>query len=64
VCQSSPVTNAREEGIDELLTSENADIEQITIRQLSSTSRAFQEEGDMVVISMVEEAVVMERWLF
>lgn len=59
----STVTRSREELIDELLTSENATIERVSIRQLVDAIPAIREEGDMIVIPVVEEVVVVERRL-
>ena len=59
----STVTTMREELVDELLTSENAEIERVSIRQFVDEIPAVREEGDMIVVPLVEEVVVVERRL-
>ena len=57
----STVTKTREELIDELLTHENVEIERISIRQLVDEIPTIREEGDLIVIPLVEEVVIVER---
>jgi stress response protein YsnF len=57
----STVTKSREELIDELLTHENVEIERVPIRQLVNEVPTIREEGDLIVIPLVEEVVVVER---
>lgn len=59
----STVTGTRDELIDELLTNENAEIERVPIRQLVDVAPEIREEGDTIIIPLVEEVVVVERRL-
>jgi stress response protein YsnF len=59
----STVTRAREEMIDELLTNEHAEVERIAIRQLIDEVPGIREEGDTIIIPIIEEVVVVERRL-
>jgi uncharacterized protein (TIGR02271 family) len=58
------VTHEREQLIDELLSRETAEIERVRIGQQIDTMPAVREEGDTVVIPIVEEVLVVERRLF
>ncbi len=60
----STITRERAAQVDELLVSEHADIERVEIRQLVDAMPQVRQEGDTVVIPIVEEVVVVERRLF
>jgi len=62
--QVARVTHEREQLIDELLAQQTADIERVRIGQPVETMPAVREEGDTVVIPIVEEVLVVERRLF
>ncbi len=59
----STVTKTRDELIDELLTRENAEIDRVLIGQPVDELPVIREEGDTIVIPLVEEVVVVERRL-
>ena len=61
--QVSRVTHAREQLIDELLAHETVEIDRTPIGQPVDTIPAVREEGDTVVIPIVEEVLVVERRL-
>jgi uncharacterized protein (TIGR02271 family) len=58
------VTHEREQLIDELLAHQTAEIERVRIGQQVDTMPAVREEGDTIVIPIVEEVLVVERRLF
>jgi uncharacterized protein (TIGR02271 family) len=58
------VTHEREQLIDELLAHQTAEIERVRIGQQVDTMPAVREEGDTIVIPIVEEVLVIERRLF
>ncbi len=60
----STVTKQRSELVEEMLTGEHADIERVEIRQLIDEMPQVRQEGDTLVIPIVEEVVVVERRLF
>jgi uncharacterized protein (TIGR02271 family) len=62
--QVARVTHEREQLIDELLAQETAEIERVRIGQPVDTMPAVREEGDTLVIPIVEELLVVERRLF
>jgi uncharacterized protein (TIGR02271 family) len=62
--QVSRVTHEREQLIDELLAQQTAEIERVRIGEQVDTMPAVREEGDTVVIPIVEEVLVVERRLF
>jgi len=62
--QVARITHDREELIDELLAQQTAEIERVPIGQPVETMPAVREEGDTVVIPIVEEVLVVERRLF
>ena len=62
--QVARITHEREQLIDELLAQQTADIERVRIGQPVDTMPAVREEGDTVVIPIVEEVLVVERRLF
>ena len=62
--QIARVTHEREQLIDELLARETAEIERVRIGQQVDTMPTEREEGDTIVIPVVEEVLVIERRLF
>ena len=62
--QVARTTHEREQVIDELLARQTAEIERIPIGQHVDTMPAVREEGDTIVIPIVEEVLVIERRLF
>jgi uncharacterized protein (TIGR02271 family) len=58
------VTHEREQAIDELLASVAVDVSRIPIGQPVETMPSVREEGDTIVIPVVEEVLVVERRLF
>jgi uncharacterized protein (TIGR02271 family) len=58
------VTHEREQTIDELLTSVAVDVSRTPIGQPVDTIPSVREEGDTIVIPVVEEVLVVERRLF
>jgi uncharacterized protein (TIGR02271 family) len=61
--QVGRVTHEREQLIDELLAHETAEIDRTPIGRQVDTMPAVREEGDTVVIPIVEEVLVIERRL-
>ena len=57
------VTHEREKLVDELLTQESVDIERRSIGRPVETAPDIREEGDTIVIPIVEEVLVVERRL-
>ena len=62
--QVARITHEREQLIDELLAQQTAEIERVRIGQPVETMPAVREEGDTIVIPIVEEMLVVERRLF
>ena len=62
--QVARVAHEREQLIDELLAQQTAEIERVRIGQHVDTMPAVREEGDTIVIPIVEEVFVIERRLF
>jgi uncharacterized protein (TIGR02271 family) len=62
--QVARVTHEREQLIDELLAHQTAEIDRVRIGQQVDTMPAVREEGDTIVIPIVEEVLVVERRLF
>jgi uncharacterized protein (TIGR02271 family) len=62
--QVARVTHEREQLIDELLNHQTAEVERVRIGQHVDTMPAVREEGDTIVIPIVEEVLVIERRLF
>jgi stress response protein YsnF len=60
----STITKTRDEQIDELLTSEQAEIERVPVRQLVDAVPEIRQEGDTTVIPVIEEVLIVERRLF
>ena len=61
--QVARVTHEREQLIDELLTHETVEIDRTSIGRHVDTMPAIRNEGDTVVIPIVEEVLVIERRL-
>ena len=61
--QVARVTHEREQLIDELLTHETVEIDRTPIGRQVDAMPAIREEGDTVVIPIVEEVLVIERRL-
>lgn len=59
----STVTHEREKLVDELLTQESVDIERRPIGRPIETTPQIREEGETIVIPIVEEVLVVERRL-
>ena len=62
--QVARVTREREQLIDEVLARETAEIERTPIGRQVDAMPAVREEGDTIVIPIVEEVLVVERRLF
>jgi uncharacterized protein (TIGR02271 family) len=62
--QIARVTHEREQLIDEVLARETAEIERTPIGRQVDAMPAVREEGDTIVIPIVEEVLVVERRLF
>ena len=62
--QVSRVTHEREQLIDELLAHETVEIDRTPIGRQVEAMPAVKEEGDTIVIPIVEEVLVIERRLF
>ena len=60
----STVTRAREALVDELLTDEHAEVERVECRRLIEAMPDVRQEGDTIIVPVVEEVVVVERRLF
>ena len=58
------VTHETEQTIDELLGRETVDVSRIPIGQPIETMPSVREEGDTIIIPVVEEVLVLERRLF
>jgi len=61
--QVARITHEREQLIDELLAHETVEIDRTPIGRQIDTMPAVREEGDIVVIPIVEEVLVVERRL-
>src|SRR5271165_4557865 len=62
--QIARVTHEREQLIDELLARETVEIKRTRIGQHVDAMPAVREEGDTIVVPIVEEMLVVERRLF
>ena len=58
------VTTSREAVVDELLASEHVEIERVAIRRLVDEAPPVREDGDTIIVPVIEEVVVTERRLF
>ena len=61
--QVARITHEREQLIDELLAHHTAEIERVAIGQHVDAMPTIREEGDTIVIPIVEEVLVIERRL-
>jgi uncharacterized protein (TIGR02271 family) len=61
--QVARVTHEREQLIDELLAHQTVEIERVAIGQHVDAMPTIREEGDTIVIPIVEEVLVIERRL-
>ena len=61
--QVSRVTHSHEELVDELLSREKVEVERVPIDQLVETMPPVREEGDYLIIPVVEEVLKIERVL-
>ena len=61
--QVARITHEREQLIDELLAHETVEIDRTPISRQVDTMPAIREEGDTIVIPIVEEVLVIERRL-
>jgi uncharacterized protein (TIGR02271 family) len=59
----STVTHQRDVPIDEVLTQENIEVERISINKPVDRVPSVREEGDTLIIPVVEENLVVERRL-
>jgi uncharacterized protein (TIGR02271 family) len=57
------VTHEREHLVDELLATERVEIERISVDRQVETMPAVREEGDTIIVPIVEEVLVIERRL-
>ncbi len=62
--QVTRVTHEREQLIDELLAHETVEIDRTPIGRQVDTMPAVRDEGDTIVVPIVEEVLVVERRLF
>lgn len=63
VVRIATVTHAREAVVDEQLTHERVEIERVPIGRVIEVVPPVREEGDITIIPVVEEIVVVERRL-
>lgn len=63
VVRVATTTQTREVIVDEQLTHEHVEVERIPIGQVIETMPPVREEGDVTIIPVVEEIVVIERRL-
>ena len=61
--QVSRATHSREELVDELLSREKVEVERVAIGQPVETMPPVREEGDYLIIPVVEEVLKIERVL-
>ena len=59
----STVTQAREELVEQLLQSERVEVEHVPVGKVIQQVPEIREEGDLIIIPVVEEAVFIERRL-
>ncbi len=58
------VTTTRDVAIDEMLTHEHAEIERVPVRRLIDLAPEVRQEGDTIIVPVIEEVVTTERRLF
>jgi stress response protein YsnF len=61
--QVSTVTHRHEELVDELLSRERVEIERVAMDQPVDAMPSIREEGDTIIVPVVEEVLVIERRL-
>jgi len=61
--QVSTVTHSREEIVDQLLRKERVEIERVPVGQVVQEVPQVRDEGDVTIIPVVEETVIVERRL-
>ena len=54
-------TRTREHPVDETLTHERVEVERVPVGRMVDAAPAIREEGDLTIIPVVEEVVVVER---
>jgi uncharacterized protein (TIGR02271 family) len=59
----STVTHTREELIEQLLQSERVEVERVPVGQVVAKAPEVRTEGDITIIPVVEETVVLQRQL-
>jgi uncharacterized protein (TIGR02271 family) len=59
----STVTQAREELVEQLLQRERVEVERVPMEKVIQQVPEIREEGDLIIIPVVEEAVFIERRL-
>ncbi|NPD68542.1 DUF2382 domain-containing protein [Acetobacteraceae bacterium] len=59
----STVTHTRDQLVEELVSNERVEIEHLVIDRMVDEMPAVREEGDTIIIPIVEEVVVVERRL-
>jgi stress response protein YsnF len=59
----STVTQSREELVEQMLQSERVEVEHVPVGKVIQQVPEIREEGDLVIIPVVEEAVFIERRL-
>ena len=59
----STVTHSREELVEQLLQSERVEVERVPVGQVIAKVPEVRTEGDITIIPVVEEAVVLQRQL-
>jgi stress response protein YsnF len=57
------VTRTRDHLIDEVLARNSVDVNRVPVGRLIDTMPAIKEEGDLTIVPIVEETVVVERRL-
>jgi uncharacterized protein (TIGR02271 family) len=61
--QVSVITHQREEIVDQLLAREHVEVERIAVGQPVESMPPVREEGDTIIVPVVEEVLVVERRL-
>jgi len=59
----STVTHTRDQLVEELLSNERVEIEHLVVDRMVDEMPAVREEGDTIIIPIVEEVVIVERRL-
>jgi stress response protein YsnF len=58
------VTSTRDEHVNEMVTTHEAQVERVPIGRFIDLAPPIREDGDVTIISLVEEVIVIERRLF